>query len=112
MVTRCVVGQVGGAAAAGGKGVGHLHLVEALPVGAELKVASAANGDPVGVNGVVGSRRRRCDTDLAMVGPGVGFQGGGGCNSNGGRSAAQSRASIVHVVGAIYVVYVRSLQEC
>lgn len=112
MVPRCVVGQVSGRAAAGAQGVGHFHLVETLPVGAELEIGGAANGDPVGVNGVVRGGRRRGDTNLAVVGPGVGFQGGGGCNSNGGIPAAQGRASIVHVVCAIYVVYVRSLREC
>lgn len=63
--------------------VGHLHLEQVIPVGAKVEVLGAADGDPVGVDGVVRAGRRGLDAGGAVVGPAAGFHGRGGRNSNG-----------------------------
>lgn len=56
------------------------NLVNVLPVGAELEVLLAANGDPVGVDAVVGAVGG--DADDAVVGPGARLHCFGGCYAN------------------------------
>lgn len=91
--------------------VGHLHLEQVIPVGAEVDVLGAADDDPIGIDGVVRAGGRGLDAGSAVVGPAAGFHSLGGRNSNGRVLRAQRRNRVVEVVCPISVVQVRGL-EC
>lgn len=82
-------------------------LVEILPVGAELKVLLTADGNPVGINTVVGAVGG--DTDDAVVSPGARFHSLGGCYADFRGLGAKLGEHVVHVVCSILVVNIRGL---
>lgn len=87
----------------------HLHLEQVIPVGAEIHVLGAADGDPVGVDGVVRAGGRGLDAGRAVVGPAARFHGLGGCNSSGRVLRAERGNRVVEVVCPIVVVQVGGL---
>lgn len=85
------------------------NLVDVFPVGAELEVLLAVDGDPVWVDAVVGAVGG--DADDAVISPGAWFHCFGGCDPDLGGLRAELGEYVVHVVCSTLVMHVGGLDR-